>query len=64
MTTKPTETPDQAAPIPAKQPRPKREQAFVDDWIARRNKGIAKRDEGDAEVKGADAVLMAVGWPE
>ena len=49
---------------PAPKQRPKREQAFIDYWLARREKGIAKRDQGEAEVKGADAVLLAVGWPE
>ena len=48
----------------AKKTRPKREQAFIDYWVAKRDKAITTRDNADAEVKGANAVLSAVGWPE
>ena len=44
--------------------QPRHTSVAIRHLVAQREKAIADRDKAEAQVKGLDAALLALGWPE
>lgn len=51
-------------PETAPKPKSRNIQTATNHLVKQREKAIAIRDKAEAEIKGLDAALLALGWPE